>query len=143
MPRTHVPHTIVHNRCGPDTRVHVILRLNNPALNNVTEHHLMTAPTPKHDGLSHVYALVLHVSGRCACSARVALRRARGCCARMRAAPVRVQRNTLPCLLMAVRPCVCAVRGVCHVQVQGADRWAGSGRRQAADRQVQPAAAAA
>jgi hypothetical protein len=52
-------------RCGPDARVHVILHVNNPVSGNVTEHHLMSAPAPQEDLLSHVYALLLHSNGRC------------------------------------------------------------------------------
>jgi hypothetical protein len=43
--------------------VHVILRLTHPVSGNVTEHHLMTAPAPQEDLLSHVYALLLHKNG--------------------------------------------------------------------------------
>lgn len=48
------------DRCGPDSRVHVILNALNPVTQQVIEHHLMSAPAPKDDKLSHVYTLVLY-----------------------------------------------------------------------------------
>jgi calnexin len=41
-------------------QVHVILNMLNPVTQQVTEHHLMSAPAPKADKLSHVYTLVLY-----------------------------------------------------------------------------------
>jgi hypothetical protein len=41
-------------------QVHVILNMLNPVTQQVTEHHLMSAPAPKDDKFSHVYTLVLY-----------------------------------------------------------------------------------
>lgn len=51
--------------CPAAVQVHVILNLLNPVSQDVVEHHLMSAPGPKADKLSHVYTLVLYSNHRC------------------------------------------------------------------------------
>jgi hypothetical protein len=41
----------------------MILHMTHPVTGNVSEHHLMSAPEPQEDLLSHVYALLLHNNG--------------------------------------------------------------------------------
>lgn len=45
-------------------QVHVIINALNPATKQIGEHHLLSAPEPRADKLSHVYTLVLHSNNR-------------------------------------------------------------------------------
>lgn len=79
------------DRCGAAARVHVILKLFNPARGNATEHHLAAPPSPPNDRLPHVYTLELSAANnRCApffgAAARLAVWRGLlSCCAVRRA----------------------------------------------------------